>query len=298
MESISPSDWLHDSPFRSPARRWLRASWLVDRGKRVKPRFDDDGVRRAKRFLSACGRDAKGPAMARKADPALADALQLFREEMSHKKWRLEAYLLTTELLETAAARCSVSLATAQTYHDIFFDVRPYRQARDWIWLRAIGAGAWNSFARDFPGSLWKGFAYSAGPLALEFAVAVTTDAPLPGWVRATLNLASPYEESRLRLQGKFLIAALITESPAELAALVDARRQFKDLERHTTEGRYATDGMATAMEDFLKTVGGRIKQTKAAVEKPKARKRTCGHSKEIKAKQASPVASLVESAC
>jgi hypothetical protein len=298
MDGNNPSYWLPGSPFGSPARRWLRALWLVERGQRTKPRFDDDEIRRVKRFLSACGRDAKGPAMARKADPALADALQLFCNEQSHKKWRLESYLLTTEPLETAAARCSVSLATAQTYHDIFFDVRPYLAARDWIWMRAIGAGAWNCFGRDFPGSLWKAFAYSAGSLALEFAVAVTTDAPLPGWIRATLNLASPYEEARLRLHGKFLIAALTTKSPTELTALVDARRQFKDLECQTPEGRYATDGMATAMEDFLKTVGGRIKQTKAAVETPKARKQTYGHSKEIKARQASPVASLVESGC
>jgi hypothetical protein len=49
----------------------------------------------------------------------LADALQLFRDEPPHKKWRLESYLLTTEPLNTVAARCSVSLATVQTYHDI-----------------------------------------------------------------------------------------------------------------------------------------------------------------------------------
>jgi hypothetical protein len=298
MDGNNPRYWLPGSPFRSPARRWQRASWLLDLGKRVNPRFDDDGVRRAKQFLSECGRSAKGLAKARKADPALADALQLFRAEPPHKRWRLESYLLTTEPLETAAARCSVSLATAQTYQDLFFDVRPYLAARDWIWLRAIGAGAWNCFGRDFPGSLWKGFAYSAGPLALEFAVAVTTDAPLPGWVRDTLNLNSPYEEARLRLRCKFLIAALTTESPTELAALVKARRQFKSLECQTSAGRDETDGMARAMEDFLKTVGGRIKQTKAAVEKPTIAERTCGHSKEIKARQASPVASLVDSGC
>jgi hypothetical protein len=298
MESNNPSDWLPDSPFCSPARRWLRAFWLVERGKRAKPRFDDDGVRRAKRFLSACGRGAKGPAKARKADPALADALQLFRDESPHKKWRLEGYLLTTEPLETVAARCSVPLATAQTYHDIFFDVRPHREARDWIWLRAIRAGAWDCFARDFPGSLWKGFAYNGGPLALEFAVAVTTDAPLPGWVRDTLTQASPYEEARLRLRCKFAVAALTTESPTELAALVEAHRQFKGMECHTPEGRDATDGMATVMEGFLKCVGSRIKQTKAAVEKPKARKQTCGHSTKIKDRQALAVASLMDSWC
>jgi hypothetical protein len=299
MESISPSDWLPDSPFRSPARRWLRASWLLDQGKRAKLHFDDDGVRRAKRFLSACGSDAKGQAMARKADPALADALQLFCNEHSHKKWRLESYLLTTEPLETAAARCSVSLATAQSYHDIFFDVRPYLAARDWIWLRAIRAGAWNCFARDFPGSLWKGFAYNGGPLALEFAVALTTDSPLPGWVRDTLNLACPDEEARLLLRGKFAVAALITESPTELAALVEARRQFRGMECQTPEGRGETDGLAKAMEKFLKCVGGRVtKKRKAAVETPKARKQTRDHITKRKARQASPVASLVDSGC
>jgi hypothetical protein len=104
-------------------------------------------------------------------------------------------------------------------------------------------------------------------------------------------------EEARLRLRGKFAVAALTTESPTELAALVEARQQFKDLECQKQEGRDATDGMATAMEDFLKTVGGRIKQKReAAAEKPATRKSTCGHSTKTKAKKASPVASLVDS--
>jgi hypothetical protein len=56
---------------------------------------------------------------------------------------------------------------------------------------------------------------------------------------------------------------------------------------------------MATAMEDFLKTVGGGITQKrKAAVEKPKARKQTCGHNTKTKARQALAVASLVDSGC
>jgi hypothetical protein len=81
------------------------------------------------------------------------------------------------------------------------------------------------------------------------------------------------------------------------LAALVEAHRQFKDLECETPEGRDETDGMATAMDDFLKTVGGRVTQKrKAAVETPKARKQTSDHITKRKVKQASPVASLVDS--
>jgi hypothetical protein len=36
-----PSVWLPDSPLRSPAWRYLRALWLIERGQRAKPRFDD-----------------------------------------------------------------------------------------------------------------------------------------------------------------------------------------------------------------------------------------------------------------
>jgi hypothetical protein len=33
-------------------------------------------------------------------------------------------------------------------------------------------------------GAIWKYAAYAAGPRALEAVVAITTDAPLPGWLR------------------------------------------------------------------------------------------------------------------
>jgi hypothetical protein len=48
--------WLPHSPYRSPAWRWARATWLSQRGRRVRRRFrDDDWTLRARDFLLARG---------------------------------------------------------------------------------------------------------------------------------------------------------------------------------------------------------------------------------------------------
>jgi hypothetical protein len=270
-------------------------SWLVERGQRTRRGFDDDGVRRVKRFLGAGGRGPVGPTSGR-ADPALAEALRLYRDESPNHRWRLEAYLLTDEPMQIVANRCLVSLETAQTYHEIFCDVRPHRAARDWVWVRAIGAGPWNGFGRDFPGSLWKGFAYAAGPLALELAVAVTTDACLPGWVRESLTLNSPYHEARLRLLGKLAIAALTTDSPGEWDALVEARQQLRELDRRVPETADETDGMVPAMENFLQAVGGRRKRDrKTTPRRPVAGERAYPPGGESQAGQPQSLAAVLD---
>src|SRR4051794_29429624 len=96
---------LPDSPFRVPAWRWTLASGLHARGKRTCLPINDKWVGRAKHFLamtdSRDGGQARGTPSRR--DPALRGALDLSREEPPHRRWRVEALLLTDLPLEEVA---------------------------------------------------------------------------------------------------------------------------------------------------------------------------------------------------
>ena len=56
-----PISWLQGSPFRSPAWRWHRANWLVERGKRCSRKADDVWVARAKSYITAQSRNGSSP---------------------------------------------------------------------------------------------------------------------------------------------------------------------------------------------------------------------------------------------
>jgi hypothetical protein len=294
----TPAAWLPHSPLLSPAWRWGRARWLCERGQRPQPRLDDDGVRRARQFLLAAGSGEGGSVSARapRADPALAQAYQLFRGEPPHTRWRLEAYLLTAEPLAAVARRCALPLATVHTYHDTFFAVRPRLDARDWVMTQAVRAGAWDGFARDYPGCVWKGFAYAAGPLALELAVAVTTDGPLPGWARASCPGRAAYREARLRLACQLILAALTAQSGAELGPVVEARERLRRLDRQAAQARDEPAGLLPVREEFLASVvtGRRKPGGKTGAERPKSMKRASDVGTAKKARRHLPIASLL----
>jgi hypothetical protein len=294
-----PSAWLPDSHLRSPAWRYLRALWLIERGKRAQSRFDDAEVRRMKRGLGAGKTAVPGTASLRaeRPDPALAQALRLFCDGPPDHRWLLEAFLLTDEPLEVVASRVSLPTVTVRTFHDCFFDVRPYRDARDWIWLRAIRSGAWNGYAEDYPGCLWKGFGFAAGPLALELAVAVTTGAPFPQWVRESFAAEPAYEEARLRVLGKLLVGALRTTSPAELGAVLEAREQMRRLDHKALGTTDEPRGLVAAMEGFLRSVNSRPKSSrKAAAEPPKPGEEAQGQPDRGEAGSQAMLESLLES--
>jgi hypothetical protein len=245
--------WLPDSPLRTPHWRHDRANWLSHRRSRFDGRIDDPGVRRVKRFLVA--RDRHSPAACDKNDPALARALQLFTDDLPHMRSRLEAYLLTSEPLEIVAERCALPLETITTYEHIFFNVRKHLAARGWIMTRVIGG----SLEGDpgGVGAIWKYFGYAEGPLALEFAIAATTDQPLPEWVRALFTQDPEYQEADWMM---LLIAALTARSPAELSRLGEIRAHLNGPEARTS------DRMLPAQRRFLRMLAtAKEKRTKRA---------------------------------
>jgi hypothetical protein len=257
-----PTTWLPDSPFRSPAWRWDRANWLYEHGGPTDKRFDDAWVARARDFLAARGRRAEAQPTRRhhRHDPHIQAALDLWQADPPAPRWRLEARLLTGAPLDEVARLCDLSVEAIETFHQLFFDVRPRLRATDWIMFHAVGTYCLKGFAGLPVGALWKWAAYTAGPRALDVVVALTTDAPLPAWVRNGLA-GGAYAEARFRLMGKLTLRAMAADSPAEWDALVRAREQLRRLDRKAEGACEGPTGRLRAMERFLCT-GSRRRRT------------------------------------
>jgi hypothetical protein len=128
----TPLAWLEHSPSRSPAWRWLRATWLRERAEPADPRCDDRWVGRALRFLAAQGQPVAAGKRPR-LDPAVRAALALAHEDPPERRWLVEALLLTDVPCEEVARRCAVGARTVEAYHQLFYDVRPRLAATDWV---------------------------------------------------------------------------------------------------------------------------------------------------------------------
>jgi len=153
------------------------------------PRLDDATVQRVRHFLvNGGGAQAKTPHKTGRTDPVLADALRLYRDDAPHQRRQLEADLLTSESPADVAARCPISPATVEIYHDGLLGVRARLGQNAWIWARVIRMAALQGLGQDYPGNVWKSFAYAGGALALELASAGTTDVPLPAWVQSAFG--------------------------------------------------------------------------------------------------------------
>src|SRR4051794_3656539 len=99
----TPADWLPGSLSRLPSWRWARAHWLHARGRPTSPLIDDGSVGRALRSLRAGGDTAPNVAPRQSPDPEISAALALSREEAPHRRWEVEARLLTDELVDAVA---------------------------------------------------------------------------------------------------------------------------------------------------------------------------------------------------
>src|SRR5262249_13975675 len=140
----------HD-PFRRPERRWLRCLHLLDHGRRPDPRADDPQTGTAFQFLWAYQRCRDDDARRRVArqGPALAEAHAFFSSAGGMARAEVEARLLAGAGDDAVAARCGLSAAAVRWFHDVFFDVRPYLHAPDYIVNVVIGPKAHADLTED-----------------------------------------------------------------------------------------------------------------------------------------------------
>jgi hypothetical protein len=159
----------HD-PFRPPQRRLLRCRYLLEHGRRPHPRLDDPQTRTAFQFLRAYQRCRDEDARRRVARqrPALAEAHAFYSTATSLARSEVEARLLAGAGDDAVAGRCGLSAAAVAWFHDLFFDVRPYLKARDYIVNVVIGPKAHADLSEDDAETLLRLFAYLGGTHVLD----------------------------------------------------------------------------------------------------------------------------------
>jgi hypothetical protein len=211
--SADPAD-----PWPEPARRWLRAEYLLGHGRRPMRR-DDAATREAWQFRRGLGRCRGAADRARLARlfPGLAEAHAAYTA--ADPLWRaaLEARLLAGEDDATIAAKMALSPAGVSAYHDVLFAVRPRLAHPHYVLGVVLGGGrVYYAPDPDDHGLLLKLFGYHLGGPSVDV---------LLGYFREPLVLPESLEgldeASLRRLLGKLRTKLLLlaTTTPAEALA-------------------------------------------------------------------------------
>jgi len=208
------------SPLRLPSWRYQRAVQLLEQRRRIRPEIDDTWVARIKTFLAANGASPTqhSESRHRKRDQAVADAFAIYNGPKASRAL-LESYLLTSARRDTVAARCQLTSEVVEAYQAIFFCVRNWLNARDWIAAKAIGIATPEGLRAEYPFRLWRLLAFNGGQDVLETLVAVMSGNPLvppPGLSFAAATTWQRETELRIKLH----VASLLAETPMELAAV------------------------------------------------------------------------------
>jgi hypothetical protein len=202
-------------PWPEPARRWLRAEYLLTHG-RWPMRRDDAATREAWRFrrgLARCRGEADRARLARRF-PTLAEAHGSYTSAEPLKRAELEARLLAGEDDAAVAAKMALSAAGVAAYHDVFFAVRPRLAHPHYVLGVVLGGGrVYYAPDPDDHGLLLKLLGYQMGDPYVDV---------LLGYFREPLVLPESLEgldEGALRrLLGKLRTKLLLlaTTTPAE----------------------------------------------------------------------------------
>jgi hypothetical protein len=190
---------------------------------------------------------------AARCDHVVRLAHEIWREEPSHRRSVIESLLLTAEPFERIAMRFDLPVEVIECYHEIFFHVRPYLdRGRDWIMGRVIGTSWWRGFAGLPLAALWKYMAYIGGPLVLDMTIAITTDGPLPAYIREWFARQPRSVEVRTRFKGTLLAKALTADCDEVWEQLVAAHAQVRRLDEQTTGTLDEAPSVSRVLDDFF----------------------------------------------
>src|SRR5262249_39018577 len=120
----------------------------------------------------------------------------------------VEARLLAGEDDGAVAARCGLSAAAVAWYHDLFYDVRPWRHARDYITNVVIGPKAHAGLTEDDADVLLEGFGY-LGRTAVPDPLVASFRAPEPPPEDVSLIPPDRRARAALHLSIRAALAAL-----------------------------------------------------------------------------------------
>jgi hypothetical protein len=129
-------------PWPAPARRWLRAGYLL-RHRLWPMRRDDDATREVWRFRRGLGRcrGEAGRGWPAERFPEMAEAYAAYTAADPLRRAELEARLLAGEDDAAVAAKVGMSPAGVAAYHDVFFAVRPRLAHPHYVLGVVLGGG-------------------------------------------------------------------------------------------------------------------------------------------------------------
>ena len=159
---------LRDGPCRPPDWRWRLANHLAASGRPPKRYRLDDGVYEVVRYLRR-GRqlgDWPTPAPSAQDWRPLSAALATYRLQ-PERRLELEARILAREDTATIATKCGLDPAVIDTFHDVFFDIRPKLDHQSYV-LSVIHGDKGSIFDEIDRPRLIKHQAYFGGPFVLE----------------------------------------------------------------------------------------------------------------------------------
>ena len=129
-------------PWPEPARRWLRAGYLLAHG-RWPMRRDDAATREAWQFRRGLGRGRgeAGRGWPAERFPEMAEAYAAYTAADPLRRAELEARLLAGQDDAAVAAKVGLSAAGVAAYHDVFFAVRPRLAHPHYVLGVVLGGG-------------------------------------------------------------------------------------------------------------------------------------------------------------
>jgi hypothetical protein len=174
-------------------------------------------VDRARRHLAVCRGSRR--------DAAVREAADLFSNAPRLRRSLVEAYLLTGEPLAAVAARCGISVPTAEAYSKLFFAVNP--MARDKVAL-IIGPGLAAGLGDQDVGQLWLAFGYHAGLMALDAVVRICVEDGLVEGAADLPRIAPPVADERLRKSVRLALDAMRLPADTSLERLAELHAQAR----------------------------------------------------------------------
>jgi hypothetical protein len=203
------------------------------------------------------------------ADAILHAARCLF-EAGGLVRFIVQARLLARQSSAEVAQLTSFEPAVTETFETIFFEVRDHLDAKDWIANQVLWPGLEASLPTEALGGALMVIGYRLGPVILDIALAVATDAPLPCWLYAPAGEPKRLYEARVRLSAKLLLAALTLRTPADAVAIQKLRRAKTRLEREIDGTPVPADPILDAMLDWMASLSRRQREGPAQ-KRPKA---------------------------
>jgi hypothetical protein len=204
-----------NDPWPEPARRWLRAEYLLGHGRRPMRR-DDPATWAAWRFrggLARCRGEADRSRLARRY-PALAEAHDLYTSAEPLRRAELEARLLGGEDDAAVAARMGLSPAGVSAYHDVLFAVRPRLAHPHYVLGVVLGGGrVYYAPDPDDHGLLLKLFGYHMGGPYIDVLLDYFRE---PQVVPEALEGLDEAALRRLQAKLRTKLLLLATTTPAE----------------------------------------------------------------------------------